>query len=229
MKKLIITMVSLVTVLTIGYAQTCDQFINSGNGKKFVYANLDAKGNNQGSVSYSSVKKDASTLTYHNEVADKNGKTIGTGDFDMTCSGTAIKIDMKSFIPASSSKQFSNMQFEGDGKYLTYPLNLKVGDKLEDGSAVISVMNNGSKFSEMQINMTKRTVENSETVKTDAGTFDCFKITYDSYFKAKIMGIGIPINMKVIEWFAPKLGRFVKSETYRKEKLAGSMVLQSVN
>jgi phosphotransferase system IIA component len=66
-------------------------------------------------------------------------------------------------------------------------------------------------------------------VQTNAGTFDYFKITYDSYFKAKIMGIGIPINMKVTEWFSPKLGRFVKSETYRKDKLAGCMVLEPIN
>jgi hypothetical protein len=28
---------------------------------------------------------------------------------------------------------------------------------------------------------------------------------------------------------ATKLGRFAKSETYRKDKLAGSMVLESIN
>lgn len=229
MKKFITTIMCLVTSVTVGTAQTCDQFINAGNGKKFVYNNLDAKGNKQGAVSYSSIKKDATTLTYHNEVSDKNGKAIGSGDFDITCNGTALKIDMRSFIPATSAKQFSNMQMEGDGKYLTYPLDLKAGDKLEDGSATITVINNGSKFSEMQINLTNRTVEGSESVQTNAGTFDCFKITYDSYFKAKIMGIGIPINMKVTEWFSPKLGRFVKSETYRKDRLAGSMVLESIN
>ena len=229
MKKTITFFLCLVTLVSAGKAQTCDQFINAGNGKKFVYSNLDAKGNKQGAVSYSSVKKDASTLTYHSDVTDKNGKSIGSGDFDISCNGTAIIIDMKSFIPAASAKQFSNMQLEGDGKYLAYPLNLKAGDKLEDGSATITVMNNGSKFSEIQINLTNRMVEGSESVQTNAGTFDCFKITYDSYFKAKIMGIGIPINMKVAEWFSPKLGRFVKSETYRKEKLAGSVVLESIN
>ncbi|SHM97932.1 hypothetical protein [Mucilaginibacter sp. OK098] len=229
MKKIITTFLCLVTFVAIGTAQTCDQFISAGNGKKFVYSNLDTKGNKQGTLSYSSVKKDASTLTYHSEVTDKNGKAVGGGDFDISCNGTAIKMDMKSFVPAASTKQFSNMQMEGDGKYLTYPLNLKTGDKLEDGSATITVNNNGSKFSEMQINLTNRTVEGSESVQTNAGTFDCFKITYDSYFKVKVMGIGIPLNMKVTEWFSPKLGRFVKSETYRKDKLAGSMILESIN
>ena len=229
MKKLITTILCLVVFVTLGKAQTCDQFINAGNGKKLVYNNLDAKGNKQGTVSYASIKKDASTLSYHSEIADKNGKTIGSGDFDMSCIGSAIKVDMKAFIPAASAKQFSNMQMQGDGKYLTYPLNLKAGDKLEDGSMLITIINNGSKFGELQMDITNRTVEQAETVKTDAGDFDCFKITYDAMMKAKIMGIGIPVNMKVAEWFSPKLGRFVKSETYRKDKLAGSMVLESIN
>jgi hypothetical protein len=229
MKKTVYLILALVTIVKFTAAQTCDQFITSSNGKKFIYSNLDAKGNKASTLSYSGVKKDASTLTFHSEISDKNGKLIGSSDFDIMCSGTAIKIDMKSFIPATSAKQFSNMQMEGDGKYLTYPLNLKAGDKLEDGTAVITVNNNGSKFSEMQIEMTNRTVEAKETVQTGAGSFDCFKITYNSLFKAKIMGIGIPINMKIIEWFSPKLGRFVKSESYRKDKLVGSMTLDAIN
>ena len=229
MKKIITTIMCLATLVSLANAQTCEQLINSESGKKITYSNLDAKGNKQGTVSSSGVKKDGSTLSCHSEVMDKNGKSIGNADYDMSCNGAAIKIDMKSFIPASSAKQFSGMQIQGDGKYLTYPLNLKVGDKLEDGDATIIVMNNGSKFSEMQIAMTNRTVEAAEQVQTAAGAFDCFKISFESLFKAKIMGIGIPVNLKVTEWFSPKLGRFVKSETYRKDKLVGGMVLESIN
>ena len=229
MKKFITTIVCLTAIVAFCKAQSCDQFASGSNGKKFVYSNLDAKGNKAGTLSYSATKKDAATLTMHNDITDKNGKSIGSSDYDVSCNGTGIKIDMKSFIPAASTKQFSNMQMEGDGKYLTYPLNLKAGDKLEDGSANIIVNNNGSKFAEITINLTNRTVESSETVKTATGDFDCFKITYDFSFKSKIMGIGIPFNMKAAEWYSPKLGRFVKSESYRKDKLVGSMILESVN
>lgn len=48
--------------------------------------------------------------------------------------------------------------------------------------------------------------------------------------KVKMMGIGFPVHMHVTEWFAPKLARPVKSETYAKNgKLAGSMQLESIN
>ncbi len=229
MKKLITTIVCLVAAATFVMAQTCDQFITSTNGKKFVYSNLDSKGNNAGSLNYAGTKKDASTLSVHSEITGKNGKSLGASDYDMNCAGNAIKIDMKSFIPAASAKQFSNMQMQGDGKFLTYPMTMKAGDKLEDGSADIIVNNNGSKFAEIEINLTNRTVESIETVKTGAGDFECYKISYDFSFKSKIMGIGIPFNMKAIEWYSPKLGRFVKSESYRKDKLMGSMILEAIN
>jgi hypothetical protein len=75
-----------------------------------------------------------------------------------------------------------------------------------------------------------RKVEAAEAVSTSAGSFDCLKITYDATIKVKTMGIGIPFHMKVIEWYAPKIGRFVKSETHNKSyKLMGTTTLESIN
>jgi hypothetical protein len=229
MNKIIPVILCFVLYACLANAQTCEQFVSRGNGKKFIYANFDSKGNRQGRLSYSASKKDASTLSYHGEVTGKDGKPAGTADFDVRCNGTVLKMDMKSFIPATATKQFENMQVQGDGKYLTYPLKLKAGDKLEDGNATLTVMNKGSKFADIQIALTNRVVEIAEKVQTPAGKFDCFKITYQSLFKAKVMGLEIPVNLKVIEWFSPKIGRFVKSEIYRKDSLSGSMILESIN
>jgi len=55
----------------------------------------------------------------------------------MICDGSAIKIDMKAFVPASSMKQFSNMKMTGDAKYLAYPLNLSVGQSLTTGRLLL--------------------------------------------------------------------------------------------
>jgi hypothetical protein len=59
--------------------------------------------------------------------------------------------------------------------------------------------------------MTKRKVEGRESVTTPAGTWNCFKITYHSKMIFK-MGIGIPMNMDVTEWWAPGFG-VVKTES----------------
>ncbi|MDN3547698.1 TapB family protein [Mucilaginibacter aquaedulcis] len=230
MKKIITICALLLWCIQFATAQNCNQFIGTVNGKKLVYLNQDAKGNNTGKLIYTANKKDASTVTVHSEVIDKNGKSIGGGDSEMICDGDAIKIDMKAFVPSSSMKQYGNMQMSGEAKYLAYPLNLKAGQTLEDGSVTIDMSNNGTPMSKIQMDVTNRMVDKAETISTNAGSFDCYRITYDASMKVKMMGIGIPVHMKVAEWFAPKLGRFVKSETYdKKSKLVGSMVLDSIN
>ena len=230
MKKILFTAIAVMMIAHLSMAQNCPQFINAVNGKKLVYANLDAKGKGQGKIIYASTKKDESTVTVHTEIEDKNGQAAGNSDSEIKCNGDAISIDMKSFIPQGSVKQFSKMQMQGDAKYLVYPLHLKAGQALEDGSVNIIVNNDGHQMGDIQMDITNRKVEQEEAVNTPAGDFDCFRISYDALIKVKMMGIGFPVHMHVTEWFAPKLARPVKSETYTKNgKLAGTMQLESIN
>jgi len=230
-RKVLLTLAVLFTGLQLSNAQSCSQFINAVNGKKMVYNNMDPKGNNVNQVSYTSTKKDASTVIVHSEMTDKRGQPAGSGDSEITCSGNAINVDMKSFIPPASARQFNKMQIQADGKYLMYPLDLKAGQALPDGSADINVNSEGgSHFAEVLIDITNRKVEQQETLNISSGDFDCFRITYDISVKAKILGIGIPVKMHVTEWFSPKLGRTVKSESYNKNgKLMSTMQLASIN
>jgi hypothetical protein len=208
-------------------AQDCSTFVNSENGKKLTYISQDAKGKPQMTVVYTTTKKDASTIAVHTEISDKNGKSMGTADSEMICDGSAIKIDMKSFIPATSMKQ--NMTISGEAKYLTFPMKMQAGQSLDDGTVTISMGSNGGPAMDMQMDFADRKVEQAETITTNAGSFDCFKITYDATTKVKMGAIGIPFHMKVIQWYSPKLGRDVKSETYNKGgKLMGTMVLDSI-
>ncbi|WP_419698703.1 hypothetical protein [Mucilaginibacter sp. NFX135] len=230
MKRVITFLTLLFFGCQLAIAQNCNQFVGAVSGKKLTYLNQDAKGNSTGKLIYTATKKDASTVTVHSEVIDKNGKSAGGGDSEIICDGNAIKIDMKAFVPASSMKQFSNMKMTGDAKYLAYPLNLSIGQKLDDGAVTIDISNNGQSMSQMQMDIVNRMVEKAESVTTNAGSFDCYKITYDATMKIKMMGIGIPVHIKAAEWYSPKLGRFVKSETYdKKSKLMGTMMLDAIN
>jgi hypothetical protein len=229
MKKLILTLVTLAACLQITSAQTCSQFINTLNGKKLTYANLNTEGKSQGKLVYGTVKKNESTVTLHGEVFDKIGKSIGTGDSEMICTGQSIKVDMKAFIPTTAMKQFSNMQMTGDAKYLSYPVNLKAGQKLDDGTVTINISNGGQQMGNLQVSIVNRNVLQAEKVTTKAGSFDCFKINYVMKVKATMMGMALPFDLTATEWYSPKLGRFVKSETYKNDKPASSMVLESIN
>jgi hypothetical protein len=229
MKKSIV-LLTLITVFCLkASAQDCNGFVNSVNGKKLTYINQDAKGNQQMTAIYTSTKKDATTISIHSEISDKNGKPMGTGDSEMICDGNAIKIDMKSFIPAASMKQNMDMKISGEAKYITFPTTMQPGQSLDDGTVTIQMTNNGGMTIEMQMDLVDRKVEQAETITTNAGSFDCFKITYNATTKVKMAGIGIPFHMKITEWYSTKLGRDVKSETYNKGgKLMGTMILDSI-
>jgi hypothetical protein len=229
MKKLMFLLLCTVICCNAATAQNCSQFVNNVNGKKLTYVNMDAKNKLQMTAVYVTTKKDASTVAVHATISDKDGKAIGSGDSEMICTGDVIKVDMKSFVPSASMKQYGDMQVKGEARYLSYPANIKAGQTLDDGSITINLNNGGAAMGELQMDIVNRKVEAAETVTTNAGTFDCLKITYDATTKMKVMGIGIPFRMKVSEWYSPKLGRFVKSETYKGGKLIGTMTLDSIS
>ena len=61
-----------------------------------------------------------------------------------------------------------------------------------------------------------RKVEAIEKITTEAGTFECYKITYDVFTDAMI-----DINTKGIDWIARDVGT-VRTENYNKNgKLTG--------
>jgi len=225
MKKLFFLALLLCSKAVI--AQDCSQFVNNVNGKKLTYISQDAKGKQQITAVYTTTKKDATTVSVHAEINDKNGRAIGSGDSEMICTGNTIKVDMKSFVPAASMK--GNMQVSGEARYLAYPTDMKAGQTLDDGSVTIDMGSSGAQMANLQMDIKNRKVEQAETVSTNAGSFDCLKISYDGTTKMKMMGIGIPFNFHVIEWYSPKLGRFVKSQTYKGEKLMGTTTLDAIN
>ena len=73
----------------------------------------------------------------------------------------------------------------------------------------------GTVIMNMFVNITNRKVEGKESVTTPAGTFDCFKITYDIETK-----FGVKIERNAIEWIAKNVGT-VRSESYKGDKLEG--------
>jgi hypothetical protein len=76
----------------------------------------------------------------------------------------------------------------------------------------------------MTINITNRKVVGIESVTVPAGTYNCYKITYDIETK-----LGIKVSSSAIQWMNKGAGS-VKTETYdKKGKLLGSTVLKEFN
>ena len=77
----------------------------------------------------------------------------------------------------------------------------------------------------MTIKILNRKVESKESITTPAGTFSCFKITYDMESSTKIMGMNTNVKLSSIDYLAEGIG-VVKTESYdKKGELSGYSLL----
>lgn len=70
----------------------------------------------------------------------------------------------------------------------------------------------------------RKVVAQTETVSSAAGTWKCVRTEYNMELRGKVFGIGIPINVRVVEWFAPGTG-IVRTDVYRRGKLHETRLL----
>lgn len=70
-------------------------------------------------------------------------------------------------------------------------------------------------MSTMDFAIKNRTVAGQEEMTTPAGTFSCYKITYDMDMNVKVMGMGRTTNLTGTEWIAEGVG-MVRNEQYDK-------------
>lgn len=174
------------------------------------------KGKESGKMTYivSDSKKTGNALssTVNAEFVDTKGKSITKSTNNVKCENGVMQMDMKVFIPAAQQEQMKSGTAKASDVYLEYPANMNVGDQLKDGQLSMDYESSSGLKSSIEISITERKVEGKESVTTPAGTWDCFKISAHNKIVSKIAGIGIPIKMDVMEWFAPGFG-IVKTES----------------
>jgi hypothetical protein len=213
MKKFIL----LFSVLGSFYAfsQKCSDYFFLQNNKTIEMTISNKKGKETGKLIYniSNVSNKGSVVsgTINSDFIDKNGKSISKATNSIQCENGTLKMDMKMFIPSAQQAQMGDMSATGSVNYLEYPAAMKEGDALKDASFSMDFKSQSGLGGHVSIDMTNRKVEGKETVTTPAGTWNCFKITYHSKMIFK-MGIGIPMNTDVTEWYAPGFG-VVKTES----------------
>jgi hypothetical protein len=195
----------------------------------------DKKAKESGKITYtiSNINKtgDAITADFTSEMKDEKGKSISKGAGKYKCSGGNLFIDARVAMPQEQMGAYKDMDIKADEVFIEYPASLSDGQSLKDANFKMDIINKGSVFSTTTLEQTNRKVEGKESVTSPAGTWECWKITYDGRFRATIggpSGIGIPFNFKSTEWFAPGFG-IVKTETYNKNgKLVGSTLITAI-
>lgn len=156
-------------------------------------------------VSHVSSTGGSTTADLDSEMFDKKGRSIAKSKAKIKCNNGIMFIDMKMSMPTQPGGPTADADVKADNIYMEYPSSMNIGDNLKDASMHMDMDNRGVKQS-IDMEVFDRKVEGKEKITTPAGTWDCFKISYKSKMKIKTMGIGMPINVEGVEYFAPGFG-----------------------
>ncbi|WP_139307888.1 TapB family protein [Pontibacter flavimaris] len=170
--------------------------------------------------------------TIHSQVYDEKDKLATEGDFKIGCENGSIWMDMNSMMNRQGAMQGqeNNLEMSMDGDKMLYPSNMQAGQKLEDGTMTMEMKDsgNGQSMMTMVMKVTDRTVEGKESITVPAGTYDSYKIRYNTQMENRAMGMKMPgMRIETVEYYVPKIG-MVRSETYRNGKLQSYTVLSKI-
>ena len=228
MKQLLLIAVFCYSSIAALIAQDCPMYYPDKENTQMEYKQYDKKGSLSGSSiqKITGIKKSAGSteVAVSSESFDAKGKSLGTANLKVRCEGGIFYIDMSNYLNQQSTEDYKDMEMSVEGGNLEMPSSMKAGDLLKDGDLKIAFSTGGMTVMNMSVSITNRKIEAVENLTTPAGTFECYKISYD--IATKMMGIGA--KMKGVEWYAKGVG-MVKSESYTKDaKLQGSTVLNAM-
>ncbi len=227
MKQLLLLAVFCYSSISALLAQDCPMYYPDKENTQMEYKQYDKKGGLSGSSiqKITSIKHTAGSteVAVSAESFDAKGKSLGTANLKARCEGGVFYVDMSNYLGPQSTDAYKDMEMSVEGGNLEMPSGMKAGDVLKDGDLKMSFSSGGMTVMNMAVSITNRKVEAIENLTTPAGTFECYKISYD--ISTKMM---ITVKMKGVEWYAQKVG-MIKSESYSKDgKLQGSTVLNSL-
>jgi hypothetical protein len=207
MKKALCLASLFITLGVLG--QDCKNYYFLQNGKTVemtIYNKMgEANGRQVYTISGVGSSGGMTSGTINSEMFDKKGKSMAKATSVMKCNGGVLMIDMKLMLPQQQQEQLGKTEAKAENVYIEYPSQMNVGDQLKDGTLHID-MAPGNIAQSLDMTVSNRKVEAKESVTTSAGTWDCVKISYKSKLVMKTAGIGIPINIEGIEWYAPGFG-----------------------
>lgn len=221
--KLALLLITCLTVNSLACAQ-CNPFFTYKEGDKWEITNYNGKGKVEGrqvsEVKSLSESAGGWEAAVNFTLFDKKDKVVYDKEVGMKCDGGTVFMDMSQFLPDEQLEAFKDMNMRVDMDHIEIPSNLKPGMTLDDGSVTIS----GDIPLRITVNITNRKVEGKESLTTPAGTFECYKITYDVGTKTVVN-----VQGKGTDWIAEEVG-VVKTESYNKSgKLIGYSQLTKVN
>lgn len=225
-RSLVITIILMLTAISV-MAQDCKFFYPDVKGAEIEITNYNQKDKITGISRQKIVGIEKAgnmiTATIKNEYYDSKDQLTFENDMEVSCKDGIFYLDMNNYLNSDAMAGFKDMEMEIKGENLQFPSNLKVGDKLNDGTITISFDTPGMAMT-MSTVVKNRVVEAFENITTPAGTFKCYKISYD--IESKV--IMANVSGKAVQWFSENVG-MVRTESYDKNgKLGGYSVLTAI-
>ncbi len=227
MKHKIIYLIILGFLGTPSFSQDCNQYYKNLENAQLVYKNFDKKDKLTGTSvqKIKQVTRDAGSVkaVIESEYFDNKGNSHGSTELNVKCEGGVLYLDMKSYLNQQSMESYKDMEMNIEGGTLEMPSKPKEGEMLKGGDLKITVISNGTPIMTMSVTISNRKVDAIQDVTTEAGTFKCYKISYD--INTKMM---FSIKGKGIEYYNDEVG-VVRTESYSTAgDLMGYMVLSSL-
>ena len=221
---------SLIFCISYGVnAQECNAALFMKKGSVLEYTNFNKKGKAESKVVHETLDLNENDGRFEAlikaTIITEKDKNSFSSEYKAICENGMFSLDMIRFFDMTALQQYEGSDFdiEIDGDVLHFPVEMKPGDTMNDGSITIKVSKEGFTLVTMTLDIINRTVHDNETVTTAAGTFDCQKVTYD--FNSKV-GF-IKVRGSGTEWY-DKDKAIVRSESYNKKgKKIASMELAS--
>ena len=223
MKK-IAFFIATIMLSAAAFAQNCEGLYPMKQGAVIETQSFNSKGKLQGTSRQTVLSVEnidnGLAIKVKSEQLDTNGKPEFDRDLTMRCVDDVFYMDMKEMMDPKAMSAYKDMEVSFSGADLEFPDKMQVGQILPDGNINILISSSTFNVMNMNIKILNRKVEASESVNTLAGTYDCYKITYDMEMKSIIN-----ITTKGAEWIAKGVG-VVKTEQYdKKGNLTGYTLL----
>ena len=203
----------LITISGIN-AQDCDAYIPTKVGSTHMYVTKNKKDkvqsyHSQELLSKTNTEGGVEFQVLHVNYDDKK-EILSQDTLEFFCKGNMFYIDMTSYLNEEQLSAYEDSEIEISFENIGYPSDLKTGTVLEDGY-VQAVVNMGMPMT-FKTDITDRKVVGKETITTEAGSFETFKVSETIISKLGFVNV----KMSSISWIKLNVGN-VRSESYDKK------------
>lgn len=144
-------------------------------------------------------------------ITDDKGKVVNEGSYIIKCKDGTLFINVEDMLSPEMREGLGSLDMSFSGDALMLPSKMEVGQQLPDARTEIKAGSGGVTIMTVKMDITDRKVEAKEKITVPAGTFECYKVTYNMTVKTILAK-----TFSVAVWYGSKAG-MVRTETYDKK------------